>query len=257
MVKVDKLCFLYHPERPIFLNFSWNIAPGERWSVIGPSGCGKTTLLYLLAGLYLPTSGEINIDGVPLQKPRMSTGLILQDYGLLPWATASDNISVGLKIRRFDKRKVTKITQEWLSRLDIDAVSKRYPAELSGGQRQRVAIARTLALEPDLLLMDEPFASLDALTREDLQDLTIRLWDKLSSIIVLVTHNIEEAVLLGKRIIVLKHPPNTEPVIIENPDSGHHDYRNTPKFFEMCQQLRELLEPSVRSEKTELAGDGP
>ena len=257
MVKLDRLCFSYHSECPIFLDFSWDIAPGERWSVIGPSGCGKTTLLYLLAGLYLPTSGGIYFDGSPLLMPRISTGLILQDYGLLPWATAFDNVSLGLKIRRLDKGKVTEITREWLSRLGIDGVADRYPAELSGGQRQRVAIARTLALEPDLLIMDEPFASLDAQTREDLQDLTIRLWERVSSTMILVTHNIEEAVLLGKRIMVLSHTPLTEPVITENPGSGYPGYRNTPDFFRRCQQLRELVEQNARSEKAEPAGDKP
>jgi len=172
----------------------------------------------------------------------------LQDYGLLPWATAFDNISLGLKIRRLDSRKVTQVTREWLSRLNIDAVSDHYPAELSGGQRQRVAIARTLALEPDLLLMDEPFASLDALTREDLQILTIRLWKDVPSTIILVTHNIEEAVFLGKRIMVLKHPPNTEPVIIENPGSGYPEYRDTPDFTARCKEVRELVECNVRSQ---------
>ncbi len=246
MVEIKRLCFSYHQESPIFLNFNWSIAKGERWSVIGPSGCGKTTLLYLLAGLRLPTSGKINIDGAQLTGPRVSTGLILQDYGLLPWATAFDNISLGLKIHRLDSGKVTQITREWLSKLGIDAVSSHYPAELSGGQRQRVAIARTLALEPDLLLMDEPFASLDALTREELQNLTISLWESLFSTIILVTHNIEEAVLLGKRIMILKHPPNTEPIIIDNPGSGCSEYRQMPDFTERCKEVRELVEKAAR-----------
>lgn len=254
MVKIERLCFSYHRESPIFLDFNWSIAQGERWSVIGPSGCGKTTLLYLLAGLCLPTSGKINIDGRPLLKPRISTGLILQDYGLLPWATTFDNISLGLRIRRLDRRKVTQTTREWLSKLGIDAVANHYPGELSGGQRQRVAIARTLALEPDLLLMDEPFASLDALTREDLQNLTMTLWERVTSTIILVTHNIEEAVLLGKRIMVLTHPPNTEPIIIENPGSGYSEYRKMPDFTERCQQLRELVEQDARNNRAALSG---
>jgi len=258
MVEIERLCFSYHQESPIFLNFDWSVAQGERWSVIGPSGCGKTTLLYLLAGLRLPASGKININGSPLIKPRVSTGLILQDYGLLPWATAFDNISLGLKIRGLGDGKVAQITREWLSRLGIDAVSSHYPVELSGGQRQRVAIARTLALEPDLLLMDEPFASLDALTREELQNLTISLWESVSSTIILVTHNIEEAVFLGKRIMVLNHPPNTEPIIIDNPGSGYSEYRQMPGFTERCREVRELVEWSTRSqgsEKTDLPGD--
>jgi len=246
MVKIDRLSFCYQKESPIFLDFNWSVDRGERWSVIGPSGCGKTTLLYLLAGLRLPTSGKISVDGRPLSGPRVSTGLILQDYGLLPWATAIDNISLGLKIRRMNGRKITHIARDWLSRLDIAAVSDHYPAELSGGQRQRVAIARTLALEPDLLLMDEPLASLDSLTREDLQALTLQLWEDMRSTIILVTHNIEEAAFLGKKIIVLNCPPNTRPLIIDNPGSGYVEYRNTPEFTERCQQLRELVERNAR-----------
>jgi NitT/TauT family transport system ATP-binding protein len=247
MITIENLCFLYRQEHPIFRDFNWSIARGERWSVIGPSGCGKTTLLYLLAGLYTPTTGKVNIDGSLLSGPRVSTGLILQDYGLLPWATAFDNISLGLKIRRLDNLKAARVTTEWLSRLDISAVSDHYPAELSGGQRQRVAIARALALEPDLLLMDEPFASLDALTREELQNLTIYLWESMFSTIILVTHNIEEAVLLGTRIMILRHPPNTEPVIIENPGSGNSLYRETPDFTERCREVRELIEYNSRN----------
>jgi len=246
LIEIRGLCYSYHQKPPIFLDFNWSIAQGERWAVIGPSGCGKTTLLYLLAGLRFPTSGKINIDDAQLTGPRISTGLILQDYGLLPWATAFDNISLGLKIRRLDKKQIIRITEEWLTRLGIKTVASHFPGELSGGQRQRVAIARTLALEPDLLLMDEPFASLDALTREEHQNLTISLWETLFSTIILVTHNIEEAVLLGKRIMILKHSPNTEPTVIENPGSGSSEYRQTPDFTERCKEVRELVEITAR-----------
>ena len=247
MVEIQGLCFSYQQKAPIFVDFNWSIAPGERWSVIGPSGCGKTTLLYLLAGLRLPTSGQINIDGTPLTEPRLSTGLILQDYGLLPWATALDNVSLGLRLRRVDKERRKQITREWLSRLGIDAVSGHYPAELSGGQRQRVAIGRTLVLEPDLLLMDEPFGSLDALTREEMQNLMIGLGESVSSTMVLVTHNIEEAVFLGKRILILKHPPTTEPIIVENRNARNSEYRNVPEFIEKCKEVRELVERNANS----------
>jgi len=245
MVEVEGLCFSYQTESPIFVDFNWSIAQGERWSVIGPSGCGKTTLLYLLAALLLPASGKINIDGSPLTKPRLATGLVLQEYGLLPWASAFNNVSLGLKVRQLDKKRIVRITQKWLSQLGIKAVSNHYPSELSGGQRQRVAIARTLALKPDLLLMDEPFASLDALTREDLQNLIIKLWETMSLTMVLVTHNIEEAVFLGKRILVLQHPPNTKAIVVENTGSGYSEYRRTSDFTQRCREVRELVERSI------------
>lgn len=255
MIEIKDICFSYKTSQLVFCNFSWCVNSGDTWSVIGPSGCGKTTLLYLLAGLYLPTSGEIQVNGSALLKPRLSTGLILQDYGLLPWANAFDNVSLGLKIRRLDRQKMRETTSEWLTRLGIDAFADRYPVELSGGQRQRVAIARTLALEPDILLMDEPFGSLDALTREDMQNLTISLWEKVTSTIILVTHNIEEAVLLGKKILVLNHPPNKRAVIMNNPGSGYPEYRNSPEFVEKCQELRGLVEHSaVRNGIAEIPG---
>jgi ABC-type nitrate/sulfonate/bicarbonate transport system ATPase subunit len=245
MVKVQKLNFSYKRESPIFSDFSLNIGTGERWSIIGPSGCGKTTLLYLLAGLRAPTAGTINISNGS-NGHKVLTGVILQDYGLFPWASAFENVALGLKIQGFDKKTVASTTQNWLTKLGIDHVAAHYPAELSGGQRQRVAIARTLALEPALLLMDEPFASLDSITREDLLNLALKLWQNLTSTMVLVTHNIGEAVYWGNNILVLGHPPNTEALIINNPGSGQPEYRNYPEFRIKCQQIRELVEQNSR-----------
>jgi len=246
MVIVEKLGFIYRRGSPIFQDFSWSMATGERWALIGPSGCGKTTLLYLLAGLRFPTSGTIRING-----SRTEIGLILQDYGLLPWATAYENVSLGLRIHRVQKTEVRRITEHWMEALDIASVARHYPAELSGGQRQRVAIARTLALEPTLLLMDEPFASLDTLTRENLLDLTLDLWRQgQPSTMVLVSHNIEESVYWGNRILVLKSPPHTQPQIVENPGAGSPSYRNTPEFDSRCQLLRDLLGEAMTPENT-------
>ena len=249
MIGVKHLKFAYKKGTPIFLDFNWAISPGERWSIIGPSGCGKSTLLYILSGLYAPLAGEINLNGYQKTGKAVSSGLILQDYGLLPWATALENVSLGLKIRGFKKERISQIAWKWLCELGIDSVAGHYPAELSGGQRQRVAIARTLCLEPRLLLMDEPFASLDALTREDMQNLILDLWKRLSSTMVLVTHNIEEAVFWGQKILILGHSPNTNPVIIENSASGSTEYRHTADFAARCKQLRELVEQQGRNGK--------
>jgi ABC-type nitrate/sulfonate/bicarbonate transport system ATPase subunit len=253
MIEVDSLTFAYTPGHPVFERFSWRVEAGEAWAVIGPSGCGKTTLLYLLAGLRMPTGGTICIAGEPLARPRPTTGLILQDYGLLPWATVRENAGLGLRLREFygpDGRhapanEVVGLIAErvnlLLNRLDIASIADKYPGQISGGQRQRTAIARTLVLRPDLLLMDEPFASLDAPTREDLQNLAVELQREQQLTTVIVTHNIEDAAFLGERILVLARPPHRAPVVVENPAAGQAGYRSQSAFLDKCNELRKLL----------------
>jgi NitT/TauT family transport system ATP-binding protein len=207
-------------------------------------------LLYLLAGLQFPTSGQISIDGQPLARPRPRTGLILQDYGLLPWATVRQNAELGLKVRNFygadgvhtpqDYRPERNVTP-WLERLGIAAIADKYPSQISGGQRQRAAIARTLALQPDLLLMDEPFSSLDAVIRADLQSLTLELCAESGITLVIVTHNIEEAAAMGQQILLLHEPPNRKAQIFENPGVRTENYRESMAYQTLCQTLRREL----------------
>jgi NitT/TauT family transport system ATP-binding protein len=178
MIQIELLTYSYPQSPQVFQDFNWQAERGEAWAILGPSGCGKTTLLYLLAGIRFPNSGRVLIDSQPLTRPRPKTGLILQDYGLLPWATVQQNAELGLQIRGFygpdgkhapaDFRPSLTVNH-WLDRLGLTSLTDKYPGQISGGQRQRTAIARTLALQPDLLLMDEPFSSLDAPTREGLQ----------------------------------------------------------------------------------------
>jgi NitT/TauT family transport system ATP-binding protein len=253
MISIRGLTFTYPSGATIFERFSWRVARGEAWAVIGPSGCGKTTLLMLMAGLRQPTGGAVLVDGQSLERPRPRTGLILQEYGLLPWATVRDNAALGFKIRRFygPDGKHTPVDENlsgmeervahWLERLNIAHVAEQYPNQISGGQRQRAAIARTLALRPDLLLMDEPFGALDALTRGDLQRLTLELHAEQGLTTVIVTHNIEEAVTMGQKILVLGDPPNREPVTVDNPQAGRAGYRTSEAFFARCNHLRALL----------------
>jgi NitT/TauT family transport system ATP-binding protein len=256
MINLRDLTFAYPNQPPLFEGFDWRVAADEVWAVIGPSGCGKSTLLYLLAGLRQPTGGEVRIGGERLTRPRPRTGLILQDYGLLPWATVAENAALGLRVRRFygpDGRhaptgermhqdEIIRRVDFWLTRLGIATLRAQYPAQISGGQRQRTAIARTLAMNPDLLLMDEPFSSLDALTREDLERLTLELRAETGVTAVVVTHNIEEAVYLGQRLLLLRQPPHREPLVIENPEAGQLDYREQAGFQARCNEIRRLLE---------------
>jgi NitT/TauT family transport system ATP-binding protein len=243
MIELKSVTFAYPHTAPLFKNFSLTIARGETWAVLGPSGCGKTTLLYLLAGLHSPSSGQIVIDGEVLTRPRPRSGLILQDYGLLPWSTVRQNVELGLRVRKFygEDGRHTPIDFQpssevpyWLRRLGIAEVTDKFPSQISGGQRQRTAIARTLALEPDLLLMDEPFSSLDAITRADLQNLTSSLCAEQHLTLVIVTHSIEEAAALGKKILLLGEAPNQSGLIFENLDAGRDSYPRDPAYHELC-----------------------
>jgi NitT/TauT family transport system ATP-binding protein len=246
MIEINSLTFAYPHTPSLFENFTLKISRGETWAILGPSGCGKTTLLYLLAGLRQPTAGTIQMDGEQLIRPRPHTGLILQDYGLLPWSTVRENVELGLRVRKLYGPDGTHSPEDylpkdniehWLDRLGIREVSMKYPSQISGGQRQRTAIARTLALEPDLLLMDEPFSSLDAITREDLQSLTLSLCTEQNLTLVIVTHSIEEAAALGKKILLLGIAPNQAMNVFENPSAGQTGYRSSREYHELCNRL--------------------
>ncbi len=253
MIRLEAMSFGYG-ERLVFERFSWEVRRGEVWAILGPSGCGKSTLLLLLAALLQPQAGTIRIAGRLWRRPRPRTGLILQDYGLLPWATVAQNVALGLRIRRFygpDGRHAPRDMREadperrvgyWLERLGIDTLAAAYPSQLSGGQRQRTAIARTFVLEPDLLLMDEPFSALDAPTRESLQELTLTLCAERGVTALLVTHAIEEAAFVGQRILLLGEPPNRRATVIENPHAPTPDYRSHPDYRRTVEELRRRLE---------------
>jgi ABC-type nitrate/sulfonate/bicarbonate transport system ATPase subunit len=256
MIEFEQLNFAYANQSPLFQGFSWRVETGEAWAVIGPSGCGKSTLLYLIAGLRQPGAGRLLVNGHDVPRPRASTGLILQDYGLLPWATVWENAALVMRLGRFYRDKpgpedgprpypradiAPGQVDGWLARLGIAELRDKYPGQISGGQRQRTAIARSLLQQPNLLLMDEPFASLDALTREDLQQLTLELRQETGLTTVVVTHNIEEAVFLGQRILVLGGAPNTQAHVIENPGAGTGGFRGRPAYWEKCAELRSQL----------------
>ena len=226
MIELRDVTFSYgRGGRPVFEGFEWTVGAGESWAVVGPSGGGKTTLLYLIAGLREPAQGVVTIGGERASRVlrQGAVGLVLQDYGLLPWASVLDNASLGLRVRRMyglSAPPATATPAEWLARLGIDHLRDKYPGQLSGGERQRVAIARALALGPRVLLLDEPFSALDTMQREDLERLTLQVGQEAGATTVFVTHSIEEAVFVGRRILVLGRPPNRVAVVVENPSDG-------------------------------------
>lgn len=238
MVDVTGLSASYRQQKkeiPALKEVSFAIASGSTCALLGPSGCGKSTLLYVLAGLQNNFTGSVLVNGQPT--------LILQDYGLLPWKTVFDNVQLGLEIRGVSRDQRADKVQQVLTEMGLWEMRQRYPFQLSGGQRQRVGIARSLALEPNLLLMDEPFSALDAITREKLQRQMLDIWQNKSITILLVTHSIEEAVFLGQKIIVLSGQPGQVLDIVDNPRVGEPGYRRTTEFHQLTSTLRGKLIP--------------
>ena len=183
---------------------------GEFVTLVGPSGCGKSTLLYLIAGLSRPSSGQILVDGRAVGGPDPRCGIVFQEFRIFPWKTVRQNVSFGLDLRRRPPAaQRQQIVQRYLRLVGLEGFEDYLPKELSGGMKQRVAIAQTLACEPQVILMDEPFGSLDALTRETLQDELLRVWQASGKTVLFVTHSIEEAVYLGQRVLVMSPRPGT------------------------------------------------
>lgn len=240
MIAADQVGFTYK-ETVALRDVSFVLAAGESLAVVGPSGCGKTTLLSLIAGLMPPTTGRLTVAGQPVVPRRPGTALIMQDYGLLPWKTVRQNVTLGLQIRGLPPDAADQALAE-VGLLDL---ARRWPHQLSGGQRQRVAIARSLALQPDLLLMDEPFSALDALTREEMQDLLLGIWQRRATSAVLVTHSISEAVYLGQQILVLSSRPGRTVAHFHNSCLGD---RRSQAAHDLTNAVRDALERGVRGD---------
>jgi len=185
------------------------IAQGQFVCLLGPSGCGKSTLLNAIAGFALPSSGAIIADGRLVTGPGPERGMVFQEYALFPWMTVAKNIAFGLEIKGVAKAEIDATVDKLLGMLSLGDFRHRFPKDLSGGMRQRVAIARVLALDSPIMLMDEPFGALDALTRRNLQDELLRIWAELKKTIIFVTHSIEEAIYLADRIVVMTYRPGT------------------------------------------------
>lgn len=227
---------------------SFDVEDRQFVSIIGRSGCGKTTLLRTIAGLEHTTTGAILLSKRgelrAVTRPGPDRGMVFQEHYLFPWRSAKRNIEFGLEGKERDRRKREEISMRYLRLVNLEGFGDRYPSELSGGMRQRVAIARALATEPEILLLDEPFASLDALTRSVFQDELLRIWALTQKTILLVTHSIDDAVYLSDRIVVLTPHPGRIRKIIEHPLPRPRS-KTSPEFMQMVAHLESLIGPDV------------
>jgi NitT/TauT family transport system ATP-binding protein len=225
-------------------NINIQVKDGEFVAIVGPSGCGKSTFLDILAGLSDPTSGEIYIDGEKITGPSLDRGIVLQGYALFPWRTVRQNIEYGLEIKKVPKKERREVSVRFIELVGLTGFEDHFPHELSGGMKQRVALARALAYDPKVLLMDEPFAAVDAQTREILQDELLSIWEKTGKTIVFITHSIEEAVFLADTVVVLSPGPGTvkAAVPVELPRPRRiRDTRNSIDFSRISGEVWNLL----------------
>ncbi len=229
-----------------------DIPRGQFTCLLGPSGCGKSTLLNAVAGFALPTSGSITADGKLVTGPGPDRGMVFQEYALFPWMTVEQNVAFGLEIKGMGKEQIAAVVSELLKMLSLSDFRHRFPKDLSGGMRQRVAIARVLALDSPIMLMDEPFGALDALTRRNLQDELLRIWSELKKTIIFVTHSIEEAIYLADRIVVMTYRPGTvkRDILVE---LARMRDPASPEFNDLKRELGQLvMEEQQRHHNDEL-----
>jgi NitT/TauT family transport system ATP-binding protein len=233
---------------PVVESFRLDVRRGEFVTLIGPSGCGKTTVLRMVAGLLEQSSGRIFVDGKPSVGPSRDKAVVFQHFNLLPWRTALTNVAYGLEIQGVPKEQRLETARKHLASVGLETHGGHYPGQMSGGQRQRVGIARALAIEPKLLLMDEPFGSLDALTREHLQGQLQRLCAERDLTVLFVTHSIDEAIYLSDRIVVMGVKPGRIiaefPVTLRKP-RGDYNFRAEPEYARIREEIWTLLDQQL------------
>lgn len=229
------------PSQIVALNdVSITIPKGAFVCIVGQSGCGKTTLLRIFAGLEKPTDGKVMLNNAEIDGPGKDRAMVFQEYTLFPWKTVQQNVEFGLKLAGVDKSDRVRIAKRYIRLVGVHGFEDNYPAELSGGMRQRVAIATSLAVNPEVLLMDEPFGACDAQTRRRLQKEILRIWKETGKTFIMVTHSVSEAVFLGSRIYVLSSRPGRVRKVLE-PDIPYPRARNDDRFYGAVNEIMELL----------------
>jgi len=219
------------------------VADNDFVTILGPSGCGKSTLLRLVAGLDRPTTGQIVLDGMPVREPGPDRGMVFQSYTLFPWLTVADNIGFGLREKGVARERRGEVVGEWLGRIGLTGFEHHYPKQLSGGMQQRTAIARALANDPAILLLDEPFGALDNQTRALMQELLLGIWERERKTVLFVTHDIEEAIFLASRVVVMTARPGRikADVAIDLPHPRHYTIKTSPEFSALKARLTEEI----------------
>ncbi|TDT60989.1 ABC transporter ATP-binding protein [Fonticella tunisiensis] len=247
MIEIKNLSVKYKSNDKDFLaldRINITIENGDICAVIGPSGCGKSTLLYVLSGVIKDYEGSVLIDGNPINPSLHRIGLVMQNYGLLPWKSVYYNAIAGSKIKD-GKDNIDRMYVDYiLKKLGLNKFAHRHPGELSGGQRQRIAIARAFILKPSLLLMDEPFSALDEIIREEMQDLFLKIWFENRVSTLFITHSIDEALYIGKKIAILSPSPGRVKEIYVNPLFGKKDLRLNEDYYKFSIELRKKVRES-------------
>jgi ABC-type nitrate/sulfonate/bicarbonate transport system ATPase subunit len=231
---------LHYGLHEVLRGISLDIADGEFVCVLGPSGCGKTTLLNAIAGFIFPGGGELRVNGHAVYGPGADRGVVFQEYALFPWFTVEQNVQYGPRLAGAGRDALTAISDHYLDLVGLRSFKLHYPNQLSGGQRQRVAIARALAAKPEILLLDEPFGALDAMTRESLQEELVRIWEAERRTCVFVTHSIGEAVFLAETIVVMQGNPGRIGAVIRN-EAPRPRERTSDSYFSMYRRVDETL----------------
>jgi len=246
----------YYGTLEVFRNIDFDVGEREIVAIVGPSGCGKTTLLRCIDGLLPHDAGEIWVGEQRVTEPIAGVAMVFQHFGLFPWKTVYENVAYGLRMAGASKADVERKVPEFIKLVGLSGFEKAFPYQMSGGMQQRCGLARALAVEPNVLLMDEPFAAVDAQTREILQFELLRIWDERPTAMIFVTHSIEEAVLLGHRVIVLKGRPSSihETITIDLPHPRTRDTLRLPRFAELREQvwgtlMREAREAEFKLER--------
>ncbi|MES2032306.1 MAG: ABC transporter ATP-binding protein [Pseudomonadota bacterium] len=220
-----------------------SVADNDFVTILGPSGCGKSTLLRMVAGLDTPTTGRIMLDGKAITGPGADRGMVFQSYTLFPWLTVSENISFGLRERGISQRERNDIARQWLEKVGLTSFANHFPKQLSGGMQQRTAIARALANDPKILLLDEPFGALDNQTRALMQELLLGIWERERKTVIFVTHDIEEAIFLASRVVVMSARPGRikADIAVDLPHPRHYTIKTSPAFSDLKARLTEEI----------------